>query len=82
MNVELLPINLAALIGLLVIAAGIYFGLTSPIERARAEKRIIKATIRYFVVVYGLPELEDDAERIAKGNIGWCFGEGNAPRQE
>lgn len=35
----------------------------------------------YLEYLRKLPKLQGGAERIARGNIGWCFGEGMAPEK-
>lgn len=54
---------------------GEFISAVFSVENAEDAKEFYDGYLEY---LHKLPELEGDPERIARSNIGWCFGEGMA----
>jgi len=57
---------------------GDYIGAVLAIEKPEDARRFYEGNVEYLAAA---PRLSDPPEKIARANLGWCFGEGMKPER-
>jgi hypothetical protein len=57
---------------------GDYIGAVLAIETPEDARRFYEGNVEYLAAA---PQLSDPPEKIARANLGWCFGEGMKPER-